>query len=639
MVGLAFPVGLSLLKVEAVYSSYFINTIVFSIPAILYFLYNFEKNFHARESRVIIPASFFIALCSYLYYIYLTFGSDIAFNFLSGNYTYIVEKQAVYPLSLVFFFGNLWSILLILRKLSIKYKENLFSYLFLLIATIIPTLISLMVVLVSRGKLPWTIYHIAIANLAGIGGYIYMIVYLNNPSVPSSFSQKMTGTFMVATMILFSAFSFIFYKNQMEALLEKVNSEVNFARVYIEEKKMYSSNIAYIKRANGSYLYTTQKRSFQNQIQLVNNDRLTFSYTSFKDVDSFFIEKIFNYHNEKYKIGFSYMDYRRKIHDSTFLFFIIMLLANLGFFTILPVLYRFNFLNRLQVLVTAVGEVNNGNLDIKIPVRIKDEIGFLARSFNYMIISLKNLIREKEKLIEIKHELNLAEKIQRASLPKKHPDHERINIHTSYIPMSEIGGDFYDFHHKKDKIGILIADVSGHGIPASIGTSMVKSSFYNEYKKMSSPIRLISGMNENLCRLLNHAFVTAAYLHIDFSSKRYLYTNAGHPPGYLIRKKSAEVMEIFSRGACMGVRPGYKYNQMKLDLQVGDRIILYTDGILESRNAENELFGEERLLKFITNHHRQRADIFVDLLTETLRDWSGKRSFEDDFTILVIDIS
>ena len=136
------------------------------------------------------------------------------------------------------------------------------------------------------------------------------------------------------------------------------------------------------------------------------------------------------------------------------------------------------FTDPLQKLSQAVDELSSGNMETNVVINTNDEFGFLSEKFNEMVGNLKKAYREKESLAALRHELDVAKKIQTSILPKSIPIISNLDIAVNYFPMTQIGGDYYDFHVvDKNKIGIFIADVSGHGIPAAIIASMLKVAF------------------------------------------------------------------------------------------------------------------------------------------------------------------
>jgi sigma-B regulation protein RsbU (phosphoserine phosphatase) len=200
--------------------------------------------------------------------------------------------------------------------------------------------------------------------------------------------------------------------------------------------------------------------------------------------------------------------------------------------------------------------------------------------------------------------------------------------------MTSVAGDFYDFLSvDATQAGILIADVSGHGVPAALIASMVKMAATSQRINAAEPAALIAGMNAALCGNTQHQFVTAAYVHLDAEAKELRYAAAGHPPMLLVRQ--GRVSEVIENGLMLAITPDATYTQRSLSLEPGDRLILYTDGILEARNSSGTLFGEENLHAIARATSTMTVRDAVDRIIAAVESWS--RVQDDDLTILVCD--
>jgi sigma-B regulation protein RsbU (phosphoserine phosphatase) len=216
-----------------------------------------------------------------------------------------------------------------------------------------------------------------------------------------------------------------------------------------------------------------------------------------------------------------------------------------------------------------------------------------------------------------------------------------LEIAARYVPMATIAGDFYDFFVIDDnRIGILVADVSGHGVPASLIASMVKIAFVSQMPHAADPARVLAGLNHILCGKLESDFVTAGYLFIDTEQQTASYAGAGHPPLLLWRQRGQEILEIRPKGIILGQMEDSVYKNTGLELKNGDRFVLYTDGIVEALNAAGEIYGGDRFKSFIKSNSGLAADQFCDRLLDVIAVWSGRRSkgsLDDDLTLMVID--
>src|SRR5271156_3220508 len=252
-------------------------------------------------------------------------------------------------------------------------------------------------------------------------------------------------------------------------------------------------------------------------------------------------------------------------------------------------------------------------------------------------------IREQlaRQLITIQKELETARQIQLSILPSEIPKIEGLDIAARYIPMAAVAGDFYDFIVVDEKrIGILVADVSGNGLPAALIASMLKVALAAQSPHACDPARVLSGLNQSLCGKFKHHYVTGAYLFVDMAKNSIKYAGAGHPPLLLWRESSAAASEVLENGLLLGFFRDAPYSVVEVCIQPGDKAVLYTDGILETRSPSQEEFGPGLFKEFLESNHNLKADKFADLMLDELTGWSEHRKGdgqEDDITLLVID--
>ncbi|MBN2161293.1 MAG: SpoIIE family protein phosphatase [Spirochaetes bacterium] len=256
------------------------------------------------------------------------------------------------------------------------------------------------------------------------------------------------------------------------------------------------------------------------------------------------------------------------------------------------------------------------------------------------LIRMKKTGEENKKLTSIKQEMALARTIHLATLPKQIPRGQGLEIAVKYIPTQIIGGDYYDFHEiGGGRIGAFIADISGHGVPAALLASMFKITFYMLKDMADAPIRLMNEMNRILTGNIENQFATAGYVLVDREKMKLCYTRCGHEPLILFRKKNNDIMEFTPAGRLIGYAPESNCEVAEADLQLGDRIILYTDGITEVYNKDREIFNSDFLKNTIVRCRDLSGAEFAESLTGTLRRWHGlDEDFEDDVTMVVLDI-
>ena len=242
----------------------------------------------------------------------------------------------------------------------------------------------------------------------------------------------------------------------------------------------------------------------------------------------------------------------------------------------------------------------------------------------------------------IQKELETARQIQMSILPAEIPKLEGLDIAARYIPMTSVAGDFYDFILVDEKhLGVLIADVSGHGMPAALIASMLKIALAAQVPHAADPAQVLSGLNQALCGKFQHHFVTAAYLFVDMARGMLTYAGAGHPPMLMWGQSSAGVRGVEENGLFLGKFPWATYSSLELPLGADDWCLLYTDGIPETANHAEIEFGTERFREFLATEQSTSASQFADRLLEELSRWSARGpndELDDDITIVAIHV-
>jgi len=249
-------------------------------------------------------------------------------------------------------------------------------------------------------------------------------------------------------------------------------------------------------------------------------------------------------------------------------------------------------------------------------------------------VAARRALDRDQQLNSIQQELEVARRIQLSILPAAFAASEHFTVAARFVPMTSVAGDFYEFIYTgAGTVGLLIADVSGHGVPAALIASMMKVAITSQRHHATTPERLLAGVNEALCGNTQNQFVTAAYVHLDASCCKFSYAAAGHPPMLLLRDE--RVLSIEENGLVLALLPSAFYASTKQPLLRGDRLLLYTDGIIEAANAGGEEFGYERVGDLLQASAKMAAEEAADLIVNTVSGWSSSQS--DDLTVIVCD--
>jgi sigma-B regulation protein RsbU (phosphoserine phosphatase) len=251
-------------------------------------------------------------------------------------------------------------------------------------------------------------------------------------------------------------------------------------------------------------------------------------------------------------------------------------------------------------------------------------------------IAAQRILERDQRLGEIQKELDVARNIQLSILPAEFPASTPFKVAAKYVPMTSVAGDFYDFLSMDgNHAGLLIADVSGHGVPAALIASMVKMSAVSLRRYAAHPAQLLAQMNTALCGSTQGQFVTAAYVHMDAEARELRYAAAGHPSMLVLR--DGVVTEVAENGLLLAATEHAAYAEKTMPLRVGDRLLLYTDGLLEARNGAGALFGEEALAEALRRTVSYDPTEAADRIIAEVQEWSASQ--DDDLTLLVCDFA
>jgi len=301
-----------------------------------------------------------------------------------------------------------------------------------------------------------------------------------------------------------------------------------------------------------------------------------------------------------------------------------------------------------SVIVSAYGDIenirtamNHGAFDFIIkPIDLNDLEITIDKSLNDLRV-LKEAMQSRDQLMFIKHELGIATEIQTSILPKvfpPFPDRKEFDIYAKMIPAREVGGDLYDFFLiDKSRVGVIIGDVSGKGIPAAMFMAVSKTLLKATALKGIPPDSCLESVNNILVdESLPSMFVTVFYGIFDTRNGSFEYCNGGHNPPYLI-SAGGEVRQLDNRGGVfLGALKNLEYESNVVMLQPGETLFLITDGITEAMNTREEMFGEERSQAALQMHAGKPLPELVQKVIEEVQAFAGAQEQSDDLTCLTL---
>jgi len=301
------------------------------------------------------------------------------------------------------------------------------------------------------------------------------------------------------------------------------------------------------------------------------------------------------------------------------------------------------------IMVSAYGDMgnirqamNNGAFDFATKPIDLDDLSLTIEKAIEQIRYIKAMQQEHSQLESIKGDLAVAREIQQAILPRIFPPFPenagQLDIAALMNAAKDVGGDFYDFFRIDDQhIGFVIADVSGKGVPAAIFMAVSRTLIRATGVRGVSPAECISYSNGLLAQeSANSMFVTAFYGIYDLTTGQVTYTNAGHNPPYLMKADGTIRQLPFSSDLVVGAIDDFKYSEETLQLEHGDTLLLYTDGVTEAINPSDEEFGEERLQATLAQLTCNSCQDIIDRVKASVSEFADGAEQSDDITLLAI---
>ena len=329
------------------------------------------------------------------------------------------------------------------------------------------------------------------------------------------------------------------------------------------------------------------------------------------------------------------------------IFTILSFLAAFVIVVALAVIASRKFSHRLTEPITAleddVKKISGGNLDYRAEIRTNDEIGDLAKSFNDMAASLKDYVKnlaavtaEKER---IGAELNIATQIQADMLPRifpPFPERKEFDIYATMNPAKEVGGDFYDFFMiDDDHLALVMADVSGKGVPAALFMVISKTLIKNRAQMGGTPSEILADVNNQLCEG-NEAelFVTVWLGILEISTGHVTASNAGHEFPAIYRPGEGYTLFKTKQSPAVATIEGMKFRSSEFTLNPGDNLYLYTDGVAEATNTSEELYGTDRMIDALNHTDGMTVEEILRTMKKSVDDFTGEAPQFDDITML-----
>jgi sigma-B regulation protein RsbU (phosphoserine phosphatase) len=337
----------------------------------------------------------------------------------------------------------------------------------------------------------------------------------------------------------------------------------------------------------------------------------------------------------------AHMTSQQEMMKTVFIAIFFVLLAAVIILTIIFSRFLTEPLTKLQKGAEAVG---HGDLDYRVYVNTRDEFGSLARAFNTMasdlkeyISTLKRTTAEKERMLK---ELEIAKGIQQSFLPESAPELPGFDLEGFSLPALEVGGDFYDFIPlDSDHYGLVIADVSGKGVPAALFMALSRTLIRASASSIDDPVSSIREANGHIFQdSKTSMFVTLFYAVLDCRARTLKFINAGHNPPIFVGAAPAGVTLLNAKGIALGVLDEIALESVDIQLRTGDVVVLYTDGVTEATNAQDEEYGVERLTRCVEREKARTSKDIIAAIVQEVTAFAGTRPQHDDITIMVLKV-
>lgn len=267
---------------------------------------------------------------------------------------------------------------------------------------------------------------------------------------------------------------------------------------------------------------------------------------------------------------------------------------------------------------------------------VRDEASALTH-----FIGIQTDVTERRRASEARHELEIAKQIQLSLLPERSLRVAGATVAGICLPASHVGGDYFDYFHTDGRLDVVIADVSGHSVGAALIMTEARSALLAQTRFAADgkgPAQILSLLNEFLYEDLSGSdlFISMFYLQLDLASRRLYYANAGHNSPLLSRAGSAACDPLDAEGLILGVKKDVLFEEKSLQIESGDRLLLYTDGVTEAQNEQGRFFDVPRLCDLFSSNRDSEPEIVIDRLIAALHAFRNGAPLEDDVSMALL---
>ena len=275
-------------------------------------------------------------------------------------------------------------------------------------------------------------------------------------------------------------------------------------------------------------------------------------------------------------------------------------------------------------------------VNLFLPFKIKTLLKISKQ--NYKIGQINTELDRRNRQME--RDLDMAKIAQEKLLPMNLPVVQNVDFAYKYVPNDKLSGDLYDILPMSNNyVGMLVADVTGHGISAAFIATMLKMMFTTYGDDILSPNWVLETINAQLTGMIpDGKFISIFYGIYNPNNRKFAYASGGHPPGFLYRGKTGEIERLKAKGSILGIFEDMKFEGLNVSLETGDKVLLYTDGLAECLSTNGKRFGEANLIGLIKKHGKLSVKKFIDEIYEDITVFMKGNVLDDDLTMVALEV-
>jgi serine phosphatase RsbU (regulator of sigma subunit) len=633
---------------------------------LLAFAYTFPRNPYPREARTVLTVAGLVAAGLGVLLLAGIPASPASYWYEFRRFVWTPHElglgNVLYPLVLPV--GYLWSLVVLVRKTLALGRDGrpvwarlwrpgtpdavaARSFALLLVAAV---LVSVLDTLSTAGVVPSAAFTTAyLVTFLG-----FALAYINNAPEPSSFRVKIIGVSLVTILVVLGLVAEVTLAEAERAYDQEHQAEVAHIGTLLATGNLAAvdARVAYVAvlPASGPPAPVLVRDPALPPPALLAQDSVVAGPRRYRGtnapVGGQYTAYAVTVGGQTYEVGYPYLEYRRALDATGRQLVAVMLGATVAILAGFSLFFQVSLIRPLEALLAGVTQVNAGRLDVAVPVRVEDEIGFLARSFNGMVRSLaaaRDTLAAQERL---QSELDIARGIQQRLLPRQLPHLAGFDLAAVCRPARETSGDSYDLLlDGQGHLHLVVADACGKSVPAALLIALSRNPLRAALARTGDPAGALSETNRLLASdLAAHQFVAVACATLDPAGRALHLANAGQVYPALVRAGAGDgpptctFLETPGPRLPLGLVPNLTYEALDVALQPGDLLVCYSDGLVEATNPAGEPYGFDRLASLLCGlgAYMTPASDTLNRILAAVTAWAAGDPHPDDITLVVV---